>query len=100
MPKGVLVLGLKSVGCPSCITPAKARLLQVKGVIGVHIALNKVTVIYDPETTNPAKILEESGLRDYYKVEWLENRVIDEGESPNYILRFSRDNYRITRKHH
>ncbi len=74
---GVLILEVRSLGCPSCIALAKIHLLKTRGVIGVHVRGNKVIILFNPLETESSKLLSESGIKNYYRYTIIEERIID-----------------------
>ena len=85
MTIGLLVISIKSIGCPSCIAPAKTRFLQVRGVKGVHVKPGKLIILYDPKTTTPEEIIESSSVKDYYIITSMENKLVEEEDIRRYI---------------
>lgn len=72
---GVIELQVKGIGCASCIAPIKIHLLKTRGVKGVHIIGYKVIVLHD-KSIDPKKIIDESGIKDYYRIESYKHYII------------------------
>ena len=50
------------------MAPSKALFLRAKGVYAVHVLGSAVEVVYDEGVTTPERLIEESGVRNYYRV--------------------------------
>lgn len=87
---GLLIIHLTSIGCASCIAPTKILLLRTRGVKGVHVHNRKVVVIFDPYSTSPKDIINESKLSEYYKIRKTEVIVVDYNDLQKYLKPLSK----------